>query len=131
MLKTRGRRVCSAALQGHLSKQFVMALGCSGSRSLSFAEAEIEMHSNSRGSPRDGASQGEMNHKLQMCRSGYSNPGKAITGIAPSEREHHLQIDAAVCRLRIEHASGQRGRLAKKSGTQVPDRRTRIDFVED
>src|SRR5689334_9441048 len=49
----------------------------------------------------------------------------------PSEREHHLQIDAAVCRLRIEHASGQRGRLAKKSGAQVPDRRTRIDFVED
>ena len=26
MLKMRGRRVCSAALQGHLSKQFVIAL---------------------------------------------------------------------------------------------------------
>jgi hypothetical protein len=25
------------------------------------------------------------------------------------EREHDLQIDTAVCRLRIEHAAGQRG----------------------
>jgi len=29
------------------------------SRSLSFAKTEIEMHSSSRSSPRDGASQGE------------------------------------------------------------------------
>jgi len=33
--------------------------------------------------------------------------------------------------LRIEHAAGKRGRLAKKSGAQVPDRRTRIYFVEN
>jgi len=40
------------------------------SKSLSFAETEIEeVHRGSRGSPRDGASQDEVNHKLQARHS--------------------------------------------------------------
>jgi len=48
------------------------------SRSLGFAETEIEMHSNSRGSPRDGASKSEVNHTLQTCCSGIQQSRKAI-----------------------------------------------------
>src|SRR5579859_2024925 len=56
------------------------------SRSLSFAETESKLYSGSR--PRSGPSQGEVSHRLQTCRSGYSNPTKALggflTGSAPA-----------------------------------------------
>src|SRR5579859_1339975 len=48
----------------------------------------------------------------------------------PSEREHYLQINAPVCRLRVEYATGQCCRLAKQARAEISNRRTWVDLVE-
>src|SRR5579859_787896 len=57
--------------------------------------------------------------------------GHCLIRINPSEREHHLQINAPVRRLRIEYASSQRGGLAEKAGAEIADRRSRVDVVKN